>query len=169
MSNGNAFWGLSLLGGGFLLLMKALGKPSGMGASIKLDILDAVTREPVPRNSPATVMEGTAYVAAFTVTNQYTRLGSPVGADLRVAMDGQAGALTITLPASWVTSHAAGEAVAWDIPFYVPDGTGPGSGLIQVRVLTPDGNTLLAEAQEPLTIQSAVVVPGASITPIGVS
>ena len=158
---------LALLGLGGLALALSGKKPSGYGASISLQILDAATGEPVPRNSPAVVVEGGNYIARFTITNQSTRLGAPIGADLGTTIAGVAGTTSIPFPAMWITSFGPGQGVTWDITFTIPDGTGGQTGSIVVDVWPPTGPAL-ASAQEPLTVQSAAITYQATITPIQV-
>ena len=144
--------------------------PGGVAAAIsRIDIVDAVTGNPVPRNSPATLVEGSSYTASFTVTNQSTRLGVPVGADLLILIEGMVAAVSLPFPPAWLTSFAADQSLSSNIDFTVPDGTGGQTGVVNVRVFTPDGAILLAQAQEPVTILSAAIDYGASIGPIGVA
>ena len=156
-----------LFGLGGLALALSGKKPSGLGASISLQILDAATGEPVPRNSPALVVEGGSYIARFTVTNQSTRLGGPVAADLTIEMVGVAGTQPISFGAPFVVGFLAGQALSWDVTFVVPDGTGGTPGAVAITVYSPT-NVRLASVSEVLTISSAAITYAATITPIQV-
>lgn len=159
---------LGLLGlGGVVAWAMGGEKPSGYGASISMQILDAATGEPVPKNSPALVVEGGSYIARFTVTNLSTRLGGPVDADLTIELVGAAGPGPIAFPVPFLVLFAAGQSVSWDITFTVPDGTGGTPGAVAITVYSPT-NVRLASASEPLTIESAAIIYGATITPIQV-
>lgn len=158
--------GLFGLGGGLAWAMSR-GKPSGYGAAVSLQILDAATGEPVPRHSPALVVEGGSYIARFTVTNQSTRLGAPIAADLGLTIAGVAGAVVIPFVGMWIAGFGPGQALSWDITFTIPDNTGGQTGSIVVQVWPPTGPAL-ASAEEPLTIESAAIIYGAAITPIQV-
>ena len=158
---------LTILGLGGLGLALSRKKPSGYGASISLQILDAVTGEPVPKNSPALVVEGGSYIARFTVTNLSTRLGAGVEAYLTIELVGAAGLGPIAFPAPFTALFLAGQAVSWDITFLVPDGTGGTPGAIAITVYAPTGASL-ASVSEVLTIQSAAITYAATITPIHV-
>lgn len=133
-----------------------------LGATISIQIIDPRTGEPVPRNSPALVIEGTSYLARITVTNASTRLGAPTDADLQILMAGLAGNTGISFPLPWVWNAPPGGVQPWDITFDVPDNTGPGAGEIRVQVVDP-GGVELDLAIEPLTIEEAAIVYAADV------
>lgn len=164
--------GVGILGTLGALIVRARGaaaeQPSGLAASVVLAIRDARTGELVPRNSPAEVEEGGSYIASFTVTNLTKRSGVNVPASLMIVIDGQAGSFAITFLGAWTVSFGAGLSLSYDMPFTVPDLGGGGTGVIQVRVLSPDGNTLVKSVTEALTILGALVYD-ADISPIGVA
>ena len=159
---------LGLFGLGGLALALSGKKPSGYGASVSLLILDAATGEPVPKNSPALVVEGSSYIARFTVTNRSTRLGALVGADLPITIAGVVDTTVIPFPGAWITSFGPGQSVGWDITFTVPDGTGGMTGKVIVDVWPPSGPEPIAHVEEPLTVLSAAITYGATITPLQV-
>lgn len=161
------FLALLLLGLGGVVALATGKKPSGYGAGVSLQILDAVSGEPVPNNSPALVLEGSSYIARFTITNRSTRLGAMVDANLGTTIAGVAGSTVIPFPAMWVTNFGPGQAVFWDITFTIPDNTGGQTGSVVVEVWPPTGPAL-ASAQEPLTIGDISITYGATITPITV-
>lgn len=135
---------------------------AGFGITIG-PLIDAETGLPVPSNSPDTVVEGHSYILPFTVTNGSIRLGAPVAADLGIIMAGLAGSVGISFPAPFATAFRAGETLAWNITFTVPDGTGGQAGEIRIRLNDPSGNQL-ALGIKALGIQSAAITYGATIT-----
>ncbi|KKM96137.1 hypothetical protein LCGC14_1181150 [marine sediment metagenome] len=170
--------GAALAGGAMLLLSRAKAAPpeeqppEEVGADIAIRIIDPRTGEPLSRNSPAILAEGTEYALEMTVTNTSTRMGSPVAASLTIDITGKAGPLRITFPPAWAEPFGPGVTVAWSFPvgtaisFFVPSGTGGSTGEIVVVVRAPNG-LMLASDIEPLSIQSAEISYGANVT-IGV-
>ena len=160
---------LVLLGLGGGLVAWAVGKkPSGYGANISLQILDAATGEPVPHDSPATVVDGGSYIARATVTNRSTRLGTPVAATLTIKFYGFAGGfpdLIWPVPEQKVQTFnfAAGQSGEINCSFKVPAGTAGQVGEIGAWVESPNA-VELARGREPLTIITTVYAASLALT-----
>lgn len=161
-------WGTgALVAGVFYLVARAFGKEKppveGLDASISIQLIDAATGLPVPKNSPALVVESASYIARVTVTNRSTKTGAPTAATLTISIAGFAGAKTIPFPAAWSNAFLAGETKAWEITFIVPADTAGTIARITVSVNDP-GGTSVAAVVEPLTISAAAIVFAAGVT-----
>ena len=142
----------------------------GEGGTVVIEILDA-NGNPVPKKSPASLVEGTNYTIRVTVANRSTRGGIAQEADLTLSVHVTLGGMTfINGLSDGLLSHrfAADSSYAFTWPLMVPVGyfnTGT-TGLVDARVISPDG-TVLATAQEPLTLQILDIIYKATIV-IGV-
>lgn len=139
--------------------------PEGDGAAIGIVILgpDGL---PVPKNSPASLLEGESYTVQVTVVNASTKAGQPWEATLDVITYGD-GAVTYFYPPVSVTElFAPGQDRTFEYPLNIPMGYGGQSGSVWAWVRDPAG-VELARASEPITIESVAIVYGADIV-IGV-
>lgn len=156
----------TLLGGLFLRSRAAGAEEAGVeeaGTAVQLQILDEWGR-PVPHNSPADVVEGTAYILRATVKNTSSRLGVGVIATLTLYFIGSTDTAGIAFKVgSWPQRFAAGETIIFDNPFTMPDGVAGQNGYIDVAVESPNRVTL-ASARELLTIGTAPLLYGATVT-----
>jgi len=109
-------------------------------------------------SSLATVLEGESYPVRVTVTNRSTRAGEPCETDLAVEIEGSTYYTTL-IPTQRIAEHFdAGQAKAFTYSMNVPMGSGGETGSIRTRVFAPDGS-LIAAAEEPITIQEVVAPP----------
>ncbi len=162
-----------LVGAGFLTLLglgwrasRAKAAPPGgeqVAATVGLEILD-MAGNPVPKNSPATVVEGSTYTLRTTVTNKSTKSGVAVGVNLAIQPWGGTDATPMTFSPNWFTAaFGAGVSYLFDSVFTVPAGSGGKTGQIGAYVFDPSNN-IIAQAGDTLTIQSVAIVYGATVT-----
>jgi hypothetical protein len=120
--------------------------------------------QPVPHNSPATVVEGTTYKLRMTVKNTSTKLGMGVGATLGTQPWGAIVSTPMTFTPNWFSqAFTAGQSLVFESTFTVPDGSGGLSGIVGADVFDPS-NKLIAQATETLTVQTAAIIYAATIT-----
>lgn len=129
-------------------------------ASVKIEIYDELGN-PVPKNSPAELLDSSSYTARITVTNRSTKLGQPVAASLRIVVFSEAGSEPaipnkIFIQSEKTQSFAAGQSLAFDYPFTIPSGMGGAMGYIWARVIDPNG-VQIATVTEPLNIRAIVL------------
>lgn len=154
---------LVLAGLGVWAFGKKVPPPGENAASCTIQILDAATGSPVPKNSPALVVEGSSYIARIIVANRSTKTGSPVGATLTVDVKGYAGSITIPFAAPVTEAYLAQETKTKDWTFTMPAGTAGIAGSIVVAVKDPTGAVVSGgTCTEPLTISSAAIEYAAS-------
>ena len=143
----------------------------GEGAGVAIEILDA-NGNPVPKKSPASLVEGTNYTIRVTVTNGSTRGGVAQATDLTLSVNVTLGGVTFIngLTADGLLSHyfGANDSYAFTWPLMVPVGyfNTDTTGMVDARVISP-GGIVLVTAQEPLALQIQDIIYGATIT-IGV-
>ncbi len=157
---------LTLLGLGWRALRAKAAPPEQVAAMVSLEILD-MEGNVVPHNSPATVVEGQTYRLRMTVTNRSTRLGVQVGANLGTQPWGAIVSTAMTFTPNWFPqAFTAGQSIVFESTFTVPAGSGGLSGIVGADVFDPN-TVLIAQATDPLTVQSAAIIYGATVT-IGV-
>ncbi|MBA7619767.1 hypothetical protein ES703_27108 [subsurface metagenome] len=160
---------LGVLGTGLAIYgisrVRAEAPPEGEGAEIGIVILGP-DGQPVPKNSPVTLLEGESYVAQVTVVNATTKGGVAWEAFFRVVAVGVGAMFYIYPSISREEYFAAGETRVFEYSFNVPMGYGGQSGEILAQVLDPAG-TKIASASEPVTIETVAIIYGADIV-IGV-
>ncbi len=159
---------LTLLGLGWRALRAKAAPPEEavVGAAVSLEILD-MEGSPVPHNSPATVVEGSTYRLRMTVTNKSTRLGVGVGATLGTQPWGAIVSTAMVFTPNWFPqAFTAGQVLVFESTFKIPDGSAGLAGIVGADVFDPN-NVLIAQATDPLTVQSAAIIYGATIS-IGV-
>ena len=131
------------------------------GATIGIEIFNSQGL-PVEGHSPKILTEGESYTVRVTVTNTSTKAGIPWEADLDVGVMATTTYHTL-ISATRDTYHfAAGQALALDYPMAVPLGSGEETGSVWARVFDPAG-AVLAEADEPITIETVEVIYGATV------
>ena len=160
---------LLLLGLGGVVALAMGKKPTGYGASVSLQIVDAATGELVPHHSPLDLDEGGSYTLQLSVTNNSTRLEVLVGATLTMDVIAEVGDPLAGTYIAFVADHFSyafgpGESRGWSYPFIVPDGTAGRTGGAQGTVLNPTGGTVASTPILPLTIIAAAIIYAAGVT-----
>jgi len=159
--------GMGAIGLAYFLATKAkAAPPPGAQASIGIEILDA-QGNPVPHNSPATLVEGESYIARLTVTNRSTKAGQPWEATFEIVAHASTAYETLIPVTATQEYFGPGETRAFDYPFTVPLGTGGQSGQISGVVNDLTG-VRLARAIEDFTITTVEIIYAAEII-VGVS
>ena len=162
--------GLGILATGLLLLkgkqVEPLEPVEGEGAAIVIEVYDS-EGNPVPRNSPMALVEGSSYTVVLTVKNISTKGGVAWPATLSVTIHSAVSIgydqVQTLIPITTVNeSFAAGQTKTFSYSLTVPLGIQGTEGQIGASVQSPTGVTL-ATAYEPLTIGILEIIYGATI------
>ena len=132
-------------------------------AGISIEILGP-DGQPVPHNSPATVVENTTYTVRATVTNMSTRAGVAVAARFVIRFGGTLDGTGLGFnPYDTQVDFAANQTLVVSSTLYVPAGAGGMTGQLTVDVIAPTGY-VIATATELLNVSVPVITYAAGLT-----
>lgn len=141
--------------------MLAKPPPEGEGAEIGIVILGP-DGQPVPKNSPVSLLEGESYIVQVIVTNATTKAGVPWEATLGVATYADGAVVYFYTSVSRDEYFSPGETRTFNYPLNVPMGQGGESGKVWAWVSDPAG-IQLGRTNEEITIETIAIIYGATI------
>jgi len=152
-----------------ILLRKKPPPTPGAGATISLTILDAAGN-PVPKNSPATLIEGHDYSVNLSVRNESVLIDptdplslQAVDATLGIVISVQTNLYAFIPSRVDAQKFTAGQTLTFNYPFSVPMGLGGQTGTAYAGVQDPAGVNLV-EIIEPFSIIAWDVIYRATLT-----
>lgn len=152
---------LGTIAGGIFLLSKLSAGQGGIqgAATVSMSIRKAGGLSGISAEIGDDLIAGDSYVLTTTVTNQSTRAGLPVAADLVMAWGGN------VVNSNQSASFGVGETKSFNVPFTVPLGLAGSTAQFSVAVKAPSGLTVASDSiqgyvQSPSINYAASVVLG---------